>query len=143
MKKYLIIFFAVVLILLIVCLLIFSNASPQANSTQQNSSSSQPSFPAPASVSAETTQNQTQVKTSFTHAIQNANEIQLYNTVVVMPYALQTWGDQNKGGESLLKYDSTTGWILLSMGGGAWDVPSLVSAGVPQSVAEQLVAGEQ
>lgn len=65
-----------------------------------------------------------------------------YGTVVVMPYALQNWGDENAGNQALLKYDSATGWTVVSQGGGAWDVPSLESQGVPAAIAEQLIAGE-
>ncbi len=82
-----------------------------------------------------------QVVNDFLGEIQNANQIALGGTVVVPPYALQVWGDTNKGGEALLEYASSTGWTLISLGGGEWSVLSLIQEGVPVSVAEQLVAG--
>ena len=65
----------------------------------------------------------------------------LGGTVVVMPYALQDWGDVNTGGEALLKYSASSGWTLITAGGGWWDVPDLVQEGVPQATAVQLMAG--
>lgn len=84
---------------------------------------------------------QSEIAHALTGQIQNSNSITLKGTTVVSIYALQAWGDENRGGEALLLYDSSGGWLLLSMGGGVWDVSSLVAAGVPQSVAEQLIAG--
>ena len=65
----------------------------------------------------------------------------LGGTVIATPYALQIWGDEYMGGEALLKYATSTGWILVSAGGGEWTVDDLVAVGVPQTYAEQLVAG--
>jgi hypothetical protein len=73
--------------------------------------------------------------------MQNANQIALGGTVVASPYALQIWGDANEGGEALLEYSSSTGWNLISLGGGEWNVVALIQEGVPQSVAKQLIAG--
>lgn len=78
----------------------------------------------------------------FSAKIQNSSAITLGGTVVVPPYALQIWGDENKGGEALLKEDpSGTTWNIVTLGGGEWTVGDLVGAGVPESYAEQLVAG--
>ncbi len=60
-------------------------------------------------------------------------------TAVAHPYALQTWSDQNTGGEALLEQASSTGWSLVSYGGGAWDVLGLMEQGVPRANAELLV----
>ena len=81
------------------------------------------------------------VAKDFLDAIQNADQITLGGTVIVSPYALQIWGDANKGGEALLKNVSGTGWKLVSLGGGEWNVLALIQAGVPPTAAEQLVAG--
>ncbi len=83
---------------------------------------------------------QPEIAKSMSTQIQNANLITLKGTAIVSIYALQIWGDENKGGEALLRYDSTHGWVLLSMGGGLWAADGLVAYGVPQTVAEQLVA---
>lgn len=92
-------------------------------------------------VASSTTQD---VNQDFTAQIQNAGAINLENAVIVSDYALQNWGDENKGGQALLKFDTSTGkWNLLSMGGGAWDVDSLVAEGVPASVAEELITKSQ
>ena len=57
-------------------------------------------------------------------------------------YSILPWGTSNEGGQALFRYDSSKGWVLLSGGGGVWTVSSLVSdMGVPQAIAEQLVAG--
>ena len=81
------------------------------------------------------------IASNFKSQIQNANLITLGGTIVVSSYALQIWGDVNKGGEALLEYASSTGWTLMSLGGGEWTVDGLVQEGVPQNIAEQLVAG--
>jgi len=81
------------------------------------------------------------VVNDFKNQIQNASLITLGGTIVSQPYALQVWGDENKGGEALLRYATSTGWTLLSLGGGLWTVSGLVEAGVPQDIATQLVAG--
>ena len=82
-----------------------------------------------------------EVANNFLTQIQNANQIALGGTVVASSYALQIWGDTNTGGEALLEYASSTGWTLVSLGGGEWSVLSLIQEGVPVSVAEQLVLG--
>jgi hypothetical protein len=61
-------------------------------------------------------------------------------TAVARPYALQIWGDENTGGQALLEQASSTGWTLLSYGGGEWDVLGLMTNGVPRAYAERLVA---
>ena len=61
------------------------------------------------------------------------------STTVEGNYALQIWFDENVGGESLLKYDTDKGWVVMSQGGGAWSVDTLIEQGVPKSVAEGLI----
>ena len=82
-----------------------------------------------------------EVAKDFLGGIQNADQIALGGTIVSSLYALQIWGDANKGGEALLEDTSSTGWTLLSLGGGEWTVLALVQEGVPISIAKQLVLG--
>jgi hypothetical protein len=82
-----------------------------------------------------------EVAKDFLSEAQNVNQITLGGTVVALPYALQIWGNTNSGGEALLEYASSTGWTLVSLGGGEWSVLALIQEGVPQLIAEQLVAG--
>lgn len=77
----------------------------------------------------------------FKNQITNSGLISLDNTVISGGYSLQSWHDENKGGEALLKYDQQQGWVLLSMGGGAWSVEDLLAAGVPYTTAKNLVLG--
>jgi len=86
---------------------------------------------------------QPEIANSVLAQIENKDFITLKGTTVVSLYALQIWGDKNKGGEALLKYDASKGWVLVSMGGGAWGVASLVEFGVPKLIAEQLIAGRK
>ena len=68
--------------------------------------------------------------------------LNLGGTVIASTYALQAWNDGNGGGEAILKYSSSHGWQVISMGGGAASVSDLVTGlGIPQSIAEQLLAG--
>jgi hypothetical protein len=80
------------------------------------------------------------VKEAFLGQIQNSNLITFGNTAIVSSYALQSWGSTDMGGEALLEYDSAKGWMLITMNGGIWSVQGLVDFGVPQSIAEQLIA---
>jgi hypothetical protein len=111
-----------------------SNPFPQENENELDSS------PVPNQIEANGTQ--PEIAYDFKQQIQNADLITVRGTIVVGSYALQTWGDENKGGEALLVYrGEREGWVLLSMGGGAWGVQSLVEEGVPLSTAEALIAG--
>jgi len=80
-----------------------------------------------------------EVQAAFLQQIDNADKINLANAKVVYPYALQNWNDENKGGQALLKFDSGKGWQLVNLGGGAWDVESLVAVGVPEDIAHSLI----
>jgi hypothetical protein len=82
-----------------------------------------------------------EVAKDFLGDIQNSNQIALGGTVVATPYALQVWGDANQGGEALLENTSSTGWSLISLGGGEWSELALLQEGVPVSIAQQLIAG--
>jgi hypothetical protein len=158
MKKFILILAIVIVIGLIVWgvwFLALGRSSSRATSSNNNQSGSLPSTP---SSIPSTIQSRTQSGTSvriqnvsspqnpevakdFLGEIQNADQIALGGTVVVSPYALQIWGDTNKGGEALLEDESSTGWMLISLGGGEWTVLALVQVGVPVSLAQQLVAG--
>jgi len=149
MKKLILIIAVVVIVVLIVWgvwfFVISRNSSPAATST--NSAGllppvqSQAQNGTTASIQGIPSPQNPQVANDFLGAIQNANQISLGGTVVVSPYALQIWGDTNKGGEALLQYGSSTGWSLVSLGGGEWTVLSLIQEGVPVATAQQLVAG--
>ena len=65
--------------------------------------------------------------------------INIGSTTISANYALQLWYDENIGGEALLRFDNSTGWQVVSLGGGAWSVDTLVEQGVPRSVAVGLV----
>ncbi len=83
-----------------------------------------------------------EIAKDFLSDIQNANQIALGGTIIANPYALQIWGDANKGGEALLAHASSTGmWTLVSLGGGEWNAFGLIQEGVPVQLAQQLVAG--
>lgn len=126
-----------------------SPKTPEQNNTPN------PTLPAAPMVTTTTVQNKTipdqQASTgtqpviakSMTNQIQNSDLITLRGTVVASDYALQIWGDENKGGQALLRYDSSRGWVLMSLGGGEWSILSLTQIGVPQLVAEKLVAGSK
>jgi hypothetical protein len=81
------------------------------------------------------------VAKDFLGQMQNPSQMTLGGTVIASPYALQVWGDTNGGGEALLSQTSSTGWTLVSLGGGVWSVLGLMQEGVPLAAAEQLVAG--
>jgi uncharacterized protein YecT (DUF1311 family) len=58
-------------------------------------------------------------------------------------YALQSWTDPvaDVGGQTLLKYDSTKSeWIILDTDGGGLDVKRIISKGVPEKLAAELVS---
>ena len=64
------------------------------------------------------------------------------NTAISGGYALQVWSGNIMGGQALLKYSgSENGWVVLTLGGGAWSVDGLVEFGVPRAIATALLAG--
>ena len=69
--------------------------------------------------------------------------VTLQGTVIVSTYALQTWKEGDEAGEALFKYTSGTGWKLVTSGGGEASVASLITIGIPQDIAEALIAGRK
>ncbi len=126
-----------------------------SSKTPEQNNAPNPTLPAAPAVTATTVQNKTipdqqastgtqpVIANSFLGQIQNSNLITLKGTVIASDYALQMWDDENKGGQALLRYDSSRGWVLISLGGGEWSILSLTQIGVPQLVAEKLVAGSK
>lgn len=137
MKKALIFLLIGVIFLILLGLFIFKMFSaPTKQPTQQ-----QTTFPISTAINQ---QDQSSIEIqqeqrAFKNKIINTDQITLGKAKIIAPYAIQDWSDENKAGEALLKYDSQSGWELITMGGGAWDVPSLVDAGVPESIARQLM----
>jgi hypothetical protein len=79
---------------------------------------------------------------AFQSQIPQGMQVTLGTNVVVGTYSLQLWTDLHGGGEALLTYDTTQSkWTVVSWGGGAWAVDSLVAEGVPQNTATALLAG--
>jgi Bacterial SH3 domain len=85
----------------------------------------------------------TALANAFRAQAKSLQHMRLEKAVIVSGWALQNWDDENAGGEALFRLDRARGWILIDTGGGAWDLPSLLSAGVPQAIAKQLLIGEQ
>jgi hypothetical protein len=160
MKKIFIILLIIVIIGLVAWGVWFFAVSKNANSSgsstgQTSSSGSLPAAPSslPSRVQSKTesgtsiyVQNITSpqdsgVAAAFLNQIQNVDQIALGGTVIASQYALQIWGDANKGGEALLENTSGTEWTLVSLGGGEWSVLALIQEGVPVAAAEQLVTG--
>jgi len=64
--------------------------------------------------------------------------LQLGETYTYDSYAFQVWFDENVGGEALLRKDGDN-WVLVSLGGGAWEDYTLIELGVPENVATEMV----
>lgn len=64
--------------------------------------------------------------------------LQMGETFIYDNYAFQVWFDDNLGGEALLKKESDS-WVLVSLGGGAWEDYGLVELGVPRDIATEMV----
>lgn len=79
------------------------------------------------------------VTKDFNIQINGGESLVLDKPIISENYALQNWSDQNKGGQALLKYNQSQGWVLITMGGGAWSVSDLIKVGVPKAIAEQLL----
>ena len=75
----------------------------------------------------------------FNVQINNGDGLVLDEPVIASQYAIQTWSDENKGGQALLQYKQGQGWVLVTMGGGAWNVDDLTKIGVPQEIAKELL----
>ncbi len=143
------IFLSLIFILVLIFIVILGVHFFVAKMSQQNVSSGSSSISPALFQTVETSSNQLQAQSTTTQISQafitqtNANQIQIIPSTafVVYPYALQEWGSTNgeSGGEALLKFDPSQGWILLRNVGGAWDVSSLESEGVPASIAQQFM----
>ncbi len=86
----------------------------------------------------ENTEESTSVVNDFILQTPESNKYTLYKTTIVSNFALQEWGNGETGGQALLK-KSQNGWVLLSSGGGAWNVDGLMKFGVPRGAAKRLV----
>ncbi len=89
-----------------------------------------------------TLQQNPEIIKAFVDQNQNGNPTSFEETAVVSPYALQIWEDNISGGGALFKYASSTGWILVTFGGGVWNVSDLVQEGIPQNIAQQLLGNQ-
>lgn len=84
-----------------------------------------------------TTSTKPEVAQAFRRQIQHKNSHTVDSTVVISDYALLTLlVGEHGGGQAVLKFDSSNGWVLLSSSGGAVGLLDLIALGVPQSIAE-------
>jgi hypothetical protein len=117
-----------------------SNNSSSNNSTSNNSSTNGTvTKPTPTADPAKAA-----IQTAYLAEVAKhpGGNTQLYELSVVGEYALQVWIDDYMGGQALLRFDTAQQkWVLVDGGGGAWSVDTLVSAGVPEDVAQKLLAG--
>ena len=67
-----------------------------------------------------------------------AQQPSVTRTTIVETYALTTWQWGESGGQTVFELTDET-WQVLVSGGGAVDVATLVSFGVPADIAEQLI----
>lgn len=66
-------------------------------------------------------------------------DLTLDKLTIVDGYALQNWSTEHTGGQALLRFSPSSGtWVLVNMGGGAWEVDTLVSMSVPRTIASLL-----
>lgn len=93
----------------------------------------------PGEIKSNDTSKNAAVTNDFKIQIQGGEKLVLDKPVIASQYAIQTWSDENKGGQALLEYRSGQGWLLVTMGGGAWSVDDLMKLGVPQATAKQLL----
>jgi hypothetical protein len=57
---------------------------------------------------------------------------------IVEDYAIADWLMADGGGQEIL-HQSNGHWTVLTGGGGSMDTPELIQAGVPESIASQLI----
>ncbi|MEK7068707.1 MAG: hypothetical protein AAB964_02745 [Patescibacteria group bacterium] len=116
--------------------------APQPPAGQQSVHVPNTSYAVP--LSQTTAEAQGAVKSTFEREVAAGHPDNLVtkNTVVIGGWALQVWVGDVMGGEALFTFDTAESkWVLVDFGGGAWSVESLVRAGVPQDIAEALLAG--
>lgn len=88
------------------------------------------------------TSSEAQIEVLIKNELLDMPQVSLGATTIASNYALQLWFDENIGGEALLVYENSE-WRILSLGGGAWDVNTLIEQGVPNPVAIDLVNNRQ
>lgn len=81
-----------------------------------------------------------QVARDFNAQARQSNPLAvLEKPVVVYPYALQPWHDENVAATAILRHSNSDGWVLLGGEGGVINEDVLVHFGVPYSFAKKLV----
>ena len=60
--------------------------------------------------------------------------------VIVNGFALQAWSNGPTSGTALMQYTQGRGWTFVESSNDPWDAPSLGLLGVPDDVAQQLIA---
>lgn len=80
------------------------------------------------------------IKNAFQKQVTAPLPITLGYTIIVSDYALQQWDDGNSAGESVFKYTAGNGWTVIPEASGVWSVENLVSIGVPELVAREMIA---
>jgi hypothetical protein len=78
-------------------------------------------------------------ESDFHNDLPQSDSLRLTNMIVLEPYALADWSDQNIGGMVVFKRDAKGDWQILVMDGGVLEVRNLVEAGVPESIAKSLI----
>lgn len=78
-------------------------------------------------------------ESNFHNVLPESSSLSLSNMIVIEPYALADWSDQNIGGMVVFKRDAKGEWEIIAMDGGILEMQSLIQAGVPAVVAQKLL----
>lgn len=80
-----------------------------------------------------------QIIGEFHQNVPDSSDVVLSHTVIVEPYALADWTDENTGGQVIMKYETGRGWVIVLIDGGVFGEADLTAVGVPSSIASELV----
>lgn len=79
------------------------------------------------------------IKSAFQKQVTAPLPITLGYTIIVSNYALQQWDDGYSAGESVFVYTEEKGWTVIPEAAVVWSVENLVSVGVPELVAREII----
>ncbi|QQR65343.1 hypothetical protein IPH92_02050 [Candidatus Kaiserbacteria bacterium] len=79
------------------------------------------------------------IKSAFEKQVVTPLPITLGYTIIVSNYALQEWDDGYSAGESVFVYTAEKGWTVIPEAAVVWSVENLVSVGVPELVAREII----
>lgn len=139
-NRYIVIGLGVVIIIGVAVLIFLRPQKSAPSAVEGGSFGTAPSFVPPSTYTATTVPKQMQSAQSVVDAFNsalpqpNSDNVKPQATAMVGDWALQEWSGTYSSGQALMHYDAAQGkWVMISSGGGVWNVADLVKLGVSKT----------